>query len=428
MTQSITILTDVAFIMLHFFVLLFSYQALGKKVAQPAVLFSLVWFVIILLHFICKFTLLNQLEPLRPSTYIIFLTGTIFFSAGSFLVQQYLNSKPVLQQASNHPTTGLQTSQLFRIASVLIILLGLPLYIRAAFQIFLASQAEDFFMGLRYELSYGDADIGPLKYLMPLAYVVFAFNLLAYFNKRSWLNAGLLLLTFLLVATYAVFSTGRTYFFMILSVYLGISFLTNPRFSIRRSVTSLVLFGLLFMLVGIIYGKGGNTDETVKDNIRSASEALGVYLVSGLNALDIETATPIREYAGGDNTFRFFIKAAMQLKLMPQRPIVDLKHEFVFVPYATNVYTYYSPYIADFGKLFAWLMLALYGAVHTWLYHIAATVKSKRSVFYYTFLLFPLFLSFFSDLYLTLFSFWLQLVFFTELLLYANKYFIAKKW
>jgi len=170
-------------------------------------------------------------------------------------------------------------------------------------------------------------------------------------------------------------------------------------------------------------GKGGNTDENVKDNIKASTEFLGIYLVSSLNAFDVELKQHTTSSLQGDNSMRFFLKAAMQLDLLPRRNIKEPKQEFVFVPYPTNTYTYYNYYMLDFGRGYAWIMLFLYGALHTWLYHQAVELKIRRCMLYYTFLLFPLMLSFFSDLYLSLFSFWVQLVFFTELLFFINRLF-----
>lgn len=420
------ILVDLIFILLHFFVFVFTYYLLDKKISQPAVLFSLVWLIIIVLHFVFKFTLLDELEPLSPHVYSILLIGNLFFSAGSILV--YYRFRKAESCDGTDLSAEIQTSLLLRVILVVIILVGLPFYIQAAFKIFLASQAENFFSGLRYELSYGDADIGPLKYLMPFSYVIYAFNLYAFYNNKNTINRILLIITFLLISTYAVFSTGRTYFFMILTIYLGVSFFVKKDFSIKKYLAPVGIFMILFMVIGVIYGKGGDTSNTLNDNIHSSSENMGVYLVSSLNALDMETSQHYTESSNGDNTLRFFVKGGMQLDLIPKRKINELVQDFVFVPYATNVYTFYSPYIRDFGKLYAWLTLALIGAFHTWLYHKAANRKSKRAIFYYTFLLFPLLLSFFADLYLTLFSFWLQLVFFTEMLFIANKLFVLKKW
>ncbi len=417
----INITTDIVFILLHFFALLFSYQVTGKKYFQPAVLFSLVWLGILILHFVLRFTLLNKLESLHINVYLIFFIGNLFFIAGSVLANfsfEHGVLKRMLSPSQQLPPS--LPSFRLRVIATTIIFAGLPFYIQAAFKIFLASQAENFFSGLRYELSYGDADIGPLKYLMPLAYVVFSFNLYTFYLQRNPVNKALLIITLLLLVTYAVFATGRTYFLMILSIYAGISFFVNSKFSIKKYLLAFVIFFLLFIGVGIIYGKGGSTEDSFQENVQSSTANAGIYLVTSLNALEIETSGTSFSMEHGDNTLRFFIKIGMQLNLIQKRKVNELVQEFVFVPYATNVFTFYSPYIRDFGRIYAWLMLAFFGVLHTWLFNRSFYLKNMRSVFYYSFLLFPLFLSFFADQYLSLFSFWFQMFFFTELLIFIN--------
>ncbi len=379
-----------------------------------------------MLHFVFKFTILNQLDAIGINTYLIFLIGNICFSIAAVLVDRSVKIKnagvDVIQQ------NNFQFNISFRIILVALILIGLPFYIQAAFQIFLASKAEDFFSGLRYELSYGDADIGPLKYLMPLAFVVYAVCLYEFHKQKNAANWVMLIASFLSIVTYSVFATGRTYFFIILSIYIGISFFVNATFSIKKYLALLGFFLLFFMAVGIIYGKGGNTEDSFSDNLKGASENVGIYLVTSLNALDIETNQNSVVSTDGDNTLRFFIKIGMSLNLLSNRKITDLKQEFVFVPYPTNVYTFYSPYIRDFGKLYAWIMLALFSVLHTWLFIKASATKQVRFIFYYAFLLFPLLLSFFGDQYLSLFSFWIQMLVITEMILLSNKLFEIKKW
>jgi oligosaccharide repeat unit polymerase len=422
----INLTTDIIFILLHFFLLLASYLAFGKKFFHPAVLFSLVWMGILALHFCFRFTLLDQLEALQPNVYFIFFVGNLFFLVGCMLsglgFKKYRLSRPYQQQVQDEINPWL------RFFFTAVILLGLPFYIQAIFKIFLASRAESFFSGLRYELSYGDVDIGPSKYLMPLAYVVFAFNLYSFYMRKNAINRALLIVALLSLITYAFFATGRTYFLMILSIFAGVSFFTNTGISIKKYLLAFVVFFLLFMSIGIIYGKGGSTEDSFGDNVTSSSQNTGIYLVTSLNALDYETSVNTAEPEMGDNTLRFFIKIGMELKLIPQRKVNELVQEFVFVPYATNVYTFYSPYIRDFGRIYAWVVLALLGALHSWFFNRAFYLKSKRAIVYFSFLLFPLLLSFFADQYFSLFSFWIQLVFFTELIFFGDQLVSLKKW
>jgi oligosaccharide repeat unit polymerase len=121
------------------------------------------------------------------------------------------------------------------------------------------------------------------------------------------------------------------------------------------------------------------------------------------------------------------MKIGEQLNWIPNAKVNELIQPFVLIPYPTNVYTVYSPYIKDFGKLYAWFMLAIFGFLHTWLYNKAISTKSIRFCLYYSFLLFPLLISFFMDFYLTISSLWIQIIIFIEIILQLNNFFLKRE-
>jgi len=308
-----------------------------------------------------------------------------------------------------------------------VLIIGLPFYIQASIRVFLASNLDNFIGGLRSELSYGEEDIGPTKYLISLSFVVFAINFYASLKQNGIKDKILLLLSFLIAVVFAVLATGRSYFFIFFSIYVGVSFLLKKNYSFKRLAIMGVAFLLFFILFGMLYGKGGDFESSLKDNLQSSSETTGIYLVSAINALDVEITTNKEASYPGENTLRFFVKIGQQLKLLEDKKVGSLMSEYVFIPYPTNVYTFYSAYFRDFGKIYAWFMIALFGGLHTWLYHKAVNKKDLRNVLYYSFLLFPMLLSFFSDQYMSLFSFWLQVIVYIEGFFLLNRILLIKK-
>ncbi len=308
---------------------------------------------------------------------------------------------------------------------IAVLVAGLPFYIDAAFKLFIASESENFFQGLRHEISYGDTDIGPTKYLLSFSFVALSMGLYAFANNKTLLNRILLIVCLLATMVYAVFATGRTFFFLILTLYFGIGFLQNKKFSLRKNSWHIAVFIPLFMVYGIIYGKGGDTESSFKDNLETSMENVAVYLVSSLNAFDAEYTNFHEPNYNGDNTLRFFVKTGQQLHLFPSRKVSELMQGFVFVPYGTNVYTYYSPYLRDFGIVYAFIILFLLGSFHTWICLKAVRLRTFRYTIYYSFLLYPLLMTFFQDQYFSLFSTWIQTVVFVELALLLNKIFLS---
>lgn len=420
------ILIELIFILLHFLLFVTNYQIMKKRIMHPAVLFSLVWFIILLLHFIFSFTLLNELFPLSLSTYLIFFTGVFAFSFGAF-IQTVISQKNENRENNIANNSIADISISLRYIILALVVIGLPFYIQAAYRVFLASNLDSFFGGLRNELAYGNEDIGPLKYLTSFSFVVFAMNLYAFFKNRNRINKLLVILSFLITLTYAIFVTGRTLILMILALYIGISYILNKKFSIKKITRLIAVFIIFFIAIGIMYGKGGDTDNTAKENVMPAAQTFAIYLVTPLNALDWEMNNQFHINYNGNNSLRFFMKIGEQLHLTPNLKVNELVQPFVFVPYPTNVYTFYSPYINDFGKLYAWVIIAFLGFLHTFFYDKALATKNLRYTLYYSFLLFPLLMSFFQDQYLSLFSQWLQIVICIEGLIFLNKFFVSKK-
>ncbi|MDQ6764288.1 MAG: oligosaccharide repeat unit polymerase [Bacteroidota bacterium] len=399
-----------------------------KNVMQPAVLFSLVWFLVILLHFIFRFTILFDLYALHFTTFMVFFIGTLLFSASSLLVtlrNQQRGVSGAWKMEENSFQDGISLKLRYILLGITII--GFPFYIQAAYRVFIASNIEDFFVGLRTELSYGNEDIGPVKYLVSFSFVVYAINLYVYLKEKSKINKILFIVSLLFTVAYAVFMTGRTFLFMILVIYFGMNYLQNNRFSLKKNTWLIGLFLTVFLLIGVVLGKGGNKDVSIQENLNSSSENIAIYMVSSLNGIDWElTHQPTINYTGANN-FRFFIKIGNQFNLLTNIKVSELLQEFIFIPYPTNVYTFYSPYIKDFGKLYAWIMISIFGLIHTMLNDKARFFKDLRNSIYYSFMLFPLLLSFFQDQYMSLFSSWLQIVVYTELFILLNRVFTSKK-
>ncbi|MEO8720407.1 MAG: O-antigen polymerase [Ginsengibacter sp.] len=423
------IFIELIFVLLHLFLFITNFLITGKKIMHPGVLFSFTWFVVLCLHFIFSFTVLDQLFPISISTYLIIFIGTVAFCFGAF-VQTVRSQKDVLEQNqinTGNQGSGTKINRTLQYVLLAIIIIGLPFYIKAAYQVYIASNIDNFFAGLRTELTYGDEDIGITKYLVSFSIVVFAVNQYAFFTDRNNTNRIILIVNLLVTLTYAVFVTGRGLFLMILLVYAGLSFFHNKNFSIKKIGYFFLLFLLFFISIGIMYGKGGDKEDSVKENLYAATQSTAIYLVSSINALDWERQHQFHVNYNGNSSLRFFVKLGKQFNLIPNAKVNELVQPFVFIPYPTNVYTIYSPYLKDFGIFYAWFMMFLFGFIHTSLYFKTLYKKDLRYSVYFSFLLFPLFMSFFQDQFLSLFSSWLQFVFYFELIHFFNKILVSKK-
>lgn len=386
---------------------------------QPAVLFSFLWLVIIIAHLLFRYTILDELFPLHLSTYLVLFLGTVAFSTGSFLQTVYWQKNQ--PKKTDLGIDNRKISKPVYYIFLFIAIVGLPFYIVASYRLFLISNIDNFFVGLRTQLVYGNSDLGVTKYLISFSFVVFAIYLFSYFSNRSRKNLAWTIVSLLITITYVIFFTGRGLFLMILAIYVGISYLHNKKFSFNKLLLVFGLFILLFISFGIIYGKGGSRWNSFKENIEPVTQSTAIYLVSSLDALDLQLADHFDVDYSGNNSLRLFRKLGEKSGLVKNQKINNLEAEFVLVPYPTNVYTVYSPYLKDFGEVYALVMIALFGALHSWTFNKALKRRDLRFTLYYAFLLFPLLISFFMDFYLTIFSTWIQIVFYTELFIFLNE-------
>ncbi len=422
------ILAAFIFIIAHGLLFFFNYKIFEKRIMQPAVLFSLLWFIILLLHFIFSFTILNELPPLSISTYLIFFVGVITFSLGAFL-QTFAWQKKNINKIKSAPVSTEEISTYLKYILLILAIIGLPFFIKKMYQIFIASNLDNFLVGLRTEISYGDADLGIVKYFFAFSLVTYAFILQSYLKQKNLLNTILLILSFLVALTYAIFTTGRLLFLFILAVYLGMKFIHGKTsFTIKRTLIFVVFFITVFMIFGVIYGKGGSTESNAVENIIPATQSTAIYLVSPLNALQYQLHDQLQINYNGSYSLRFFIKLAKSFNLISNREVKEVVQPFVFIPYPTNVYTGYSAYIKDFGKLYAWVIYFFLGMFHSYLYNKAIEKKNFRNSFWYSLMLFPLIVSFFDDQYFSAISIWIQFAVFIEITILLNKLFLLKKY
>jgi len=421
---------DVTFILLHFLLFLINFKIMHKKLMHPGVIFSLLWFCILLLRLIFSLTILDELFPLSISTYLIFFVGALAFSFGAY-VQTVIRQKSTLLKINPKKISQIHETVIslnLRYILVAIVIIGLPFYIKAAYRLFLISNYENFFIGLRTELSYGEKDIGFVKYLFPFSMVVFTINMYSFLREKIRVNKILFITSLIALITYTVFFTGRAAFLFILVLYFGMNYFYNKNFSFKKLSQVFLVFIIIFIFFGIIYGKGGNTDNTLKENIQPVAQTTAIYLVGSLNALEWELNHQYRISYNGYNSLRFFMRIGEELHIVSSAKVNELIMPFVFVPYPTNVYTVYSPYIKDFGRIYAWIIMALVGFFQTFLYYKALEKKDIRFSVYYSFFLFPLLMTFFADQYFSLISYWIQIVVCIESILFINKFFTAKKW
>jgi oligosaccharide repeat unit polymerase len=278
----------------------------------------------------------------------------------------------------------------------------LPLFLFRAWQIYISSNIDMFFVGLRTQLVYGDENYGVLIYLITIAVFNSVFRLtLNLDNKSSKIKTAISLIVAII---YSVFSTSRTAFFFLLLTILGLKI-----FRSQFKLSNLVLFTLLcigiYGIFDLLLAKSGSLDDPLLDNMINIQEIFLQYLLGPLAAFDRFLNEPSYLHLG-ENVFRTFHAILYRLDVISAPP-QELIQEFVPIPFLTNVYTVYYTYILDFGLIGAFIFIFLIGLFHSSLFYKAKT-GDPYYIFFYAILVHPLITSFFNDQYFSILSHWIQ--------------------
>jgi|SRR5882672_210286 len=359
-----------------------------RDLRYPPFLLSVLWLVVTTLYYFSP----NPIDPIGFPTALIFVVVILSFTGGAWLAFLLRVPGSPVRDGEVVRSVGLSSHPRIRILLLLASVCLLPLLIVRAMHIADQSGFENFLIGLRVELSSeGSIGYGFLGNASMLSY----FTTFVYAIERSnskWERLEYYL-SLVVSFVYAVLSTGRTAFFLIIVVLTGIGSMRKG-LSIRTLAAAAVVFLLCFGLFAISLGKGGDLQASLAENLSSIQESLVQYALGPLPAFD----HVVRTGAGpqyGKNVFLDILNLSKRLTGRP--PISPIQQE-VAVPFPTNVYTAIHPVYLDFGVLGVVLAFGLIGAASTYLY-LRAIAGERLFIFYYSISLFPLLYSTFSDQY-----------------------------
>lgn len=334
----------------------------------------------------------HEMHPLRLETVLLLNAAVLAFVVASLAVA---TAPPPDRSAVLRSTTVREV--LFWLA-----LLGLPAFMWRALAIAeSAAFTESMLINLRIALTGEFDDVqtyGVLAYLIPVSFtstlVELASSRQRLFERRGWI-------ALIVALSYAVLATGRTFLFVLLIALAFVALVQRRMRPASMLWVGMVMLGGAFFGLGWLFNKIGEDSPNIY--ALGALDALSLYLLGSLAALDHVLAQPGTSLDWGLNTFRSVMAvldaAGFDVKVVP------LVKEYVFVPEATNVYTVFLPYLRDFGSVGAVLFMALFGWMHARLYRSAKS-QDPRMVILYALSVYPLLMQFFQDQYFSLLTTW----------------------
>lgn len=387
---------------------LFNYY-INKTTGYPPFLFSLMWLNVIFFHFLCVTFNLIVINELSFRALLIFTIGVVIFSLGGLVVKLKYKNKA----ADVKKDFFFEIRKKIDVVLIVITLIFLPVYIIKSYELALEYMIYDsLFAGLRNS-AVQEQDVGFSKYGLNFAYISF---FLQFYNFISYKNNGWkLFLSAFILFVFCFFSTGRTFYILYICLIFG-GLIVFKKLKKKYVVYGLFSVLILFSTIGILLNKGGSTENNLEENISGIFESLVIYFIGGLSAFDYFIhSNYINTY--GENSFRFIYSMLYKLKLIETKPS-DLVQEYASIPFDTNVYTIYKIYFQDFGLLFMIFILFWMSVLHTFYYLKAINGKKFIDTFIYSIMMYPLFMSFFQEQYLSLLPTWIYMFFILMIIRY----------
>lgn len=195
-----------------------------------------------------------------------------------------------------------------------------------------------------------------------------------------------------------VVSGGRGGLFLLASALIAVYLIKERRESFTSALRTVrwpvIAFVILF--IGLFFvNKGVQTNGA--NVFIMARNIMVQYIVGAVAALD-HVLVYLGDYADVPNhTFQLFLKGAASLGLLSYTPPPPLD-EWIYVPFGTNVYTIYKPYVVDFGIVAGVCWMCLIGFAHSLLFR-KAHAKSILGLYMFALTVYSAFMVIFDDEY-----------------------------
>lgn len=375
----------------------------------PAFVHAVVW--ALALSFLAL--LREDFLPVGSMTLTIIGAGAAAFSAGVFVATH--RHLPFRHKNTCQTAPGKLPAMLL----LGLVLLVLPLMLYKAYTLASDGPFDLPLANLRHALSDGKEETGgygPIFYFIIIAFFAAAVQVIRFLGPHPGNTRATLWLAILVAISYGILSSGRGV--LLWAVFtLAMIPVVLRRISAGRAAFWLGVTGLaIFVLPGMMMGKGGNFATDVSENIDTMARSMELYLLASIPALD-QVVTQGSPLDLGLNTFRAPIKLLHLMGFdLPVRPLIQ---DFVEVPMPTNIYTVYHPYFLDFGVMVLPSVQFILGFLHGTAYRGATTARpSPGFVYLYALSIFPLIFQFTSDNYFSASAVWAQYFLLTYLFMH----------
>ncbi|MDK0799570.1 O-antigen ligase [Clostridium perfringens] len=352
--------------------LLFFYFYYKRDLLNPIIIYLGTWSLSIGGYILLN----NQFGDISNKTVYFLFGGSIFFILGSLIV---MNLYSIRQYKRDSTILILNKSRKKYIYMVLTFtILGLILMFIKSIELANMIGFSNYYTSLRIatsQLNDSTGGYGILKYFNILSCSFTNIMLIVYFGgyKEKWFKTCVFLSTFTSISI-AILLTGRGYLLTILIIILANLYISisNRKKGNRYIFIFILVFFAVFIIYTLVLRKSEIQSFSINDKIEYIFNELAVYTSGSIPALDklINTCS-IQEY--GINIFRTILAILNSVGF--NFDVVSLVRESSNTGnLSSNLYTFYDPYIRDFGYISGMLFQFIFGTMHSYFY-----VKSKKN-------------------------------------------------
>ena len=233
-----------------------------------------------------------------------------------------------------------------------------------------ASGVRDFWVGVRLQTMQegsAGASLGVFDYLIFFSTVVALVAVQDCLRRRT----GRLRATaaVMLGLAWHLVTASRLGALVLIAGVVGIA-LVESRSVVRPLAAGALAAAMVFAAVALALNKGGGPGGSVSDRAGALTRSFQLYALGGLVAFQSALEGSTIPAGSEGRTYRVLFVAARAAGRDVELP--QLVSQYANTPSPTNVYTFYYPYLTDFGKLGMALPVFVAGWLFSWIYMGAA--------------------------------------------------------
>ena len=354
---------------------------LSGSVLYPPTHFAVIWAVLLAISLVFA----DSIFPLSVDAVTVFAIGAVAFSAGGAVRLVFEQRRPREYGSAAPQPVNSAVERLLRAGLIGLVLL-FPVYWR-----YVLSLADQRFSNIWWAIRSGSIAQSEFQGQKPIeqlffdnvavAAILLALAAMTHLGERG--SSRLVAFGLIATATAYNMATGsRAGAAMVLMGAWGIQMMKRGRFFWRYVVVGLLGALLMYLPIALLrMTKSGDVGSMAASDMRVVGDTAILYTVGPLVSFDAYLQNP----SSLDETWSisfFFLRAANRLGLDVHAPSTHLGYVSVGQAGASNVYTMYLAYYADFGMAGVILLSAIVGYGLVWLYSAASSRGSYLLILY----------------------------------------------